>query len=491
MRRRSLSIRTRLTVVFVIATALVLVVVGSAFYATTTRSNRTEAIGRINQVMTQVEGVASKRIVPHGGMVILTTQNDVVVQVVNLADNRVWAASSVIANDPVLSHEVATVRSSYQFIIQLRDWIKRSRLAGQLSLGQAQIMTTPRGPGYLVGFIYGPSVTRANAQVVTVLLVAIPLLLVIIASIVWFAIGLALSPVEAIRRRVASIAASDLTERVPETGGDDEISRMAKTLNGMLTRLETSSRIQQEFVSNASHELRSPLTTLLATADRASHHLEDTDWKELVETIRREGRRIEYLVDDLFFLARSDERREEMRHEEVDLDEILGEEARRVRQMTTLTISTADVQPVRVWGDPTMLQRMVRNVVENAQRFALTGISFSSRYVGSMAEIEIHDDGVGVDASTSSRLFQRFVRSDEARSRAWGGTGLGLPIVAEIAQRHGGDVSFVEVASGTTIRIRVSRHECGRDSCAGNVADEDGSESSTMVNGSFLDTSTG
>jgi signal transduction histidine kinase len=458
MRRRKLSIRARLTLIFVFVTALVLVATGAGIYLVATHSNNAEAIGRINQAMAQVEVTNSKNIVPPANPLVLATKDDIVVQVTNLADNGVWAASSAIATYPVLSHEIAAVNSSYEFIIELRDWVKTSPLKGQLSLGQAQTISTPRGLGYVVGFVYGQSIARADHKVLMSLVVAIALLLLIVAFIVWFSVGLTLSPVEAIRRRVATIAANDLTERVPETGGDDEVSRLAKTLNAMLDRLEKSTRIQQEFVSNASHELRSPLTTLLATVDRASNHLDETDWVEFTDTIRREGRRIDSLVDDLFFLARSDERREEMRREEVDLDDILEEEARRVRQMTTLSISTAGVQPTRVWGDPAMLRRMVRNIVDNALRFANEEVSFSTRYVGTMAEICVHDDGTGVDVANSERLFQRFVRTDASRSRTSGGTGLGLPIVAEIALRHGGEARFITVESGSTMRIRVRRY---------------------------------
>jgi signal transduction histidine kinase len=126
--------------------------------------------------------------------------------------------------------------------------------------------------------------------------------------------------------------------------------------------------------------------------------------------------------------------------------------------MTTLSISTAGVQPTRVWGDPAMLRRMVRNIVDNALRFANEEVSFSTRYVGPMAEICVHDDGTGVDVANSERLFQRFVRTDASRSRTSGGTGLGLPIVAEIALRHGGEACFITVESGSTMSIRVRRH---------------------------------
>jgi signal transduction histidine kinase len=458
MKRRHLSIRARLTVMFVLVMTIVLVATGVAIFVLARHSTTAEAENNVTQAMTQVQVRNTHSIVPGSGVVVLPTRGEVVVQVTNLADNQVWAASSALAKYPVISREVLSVNAFNDYVVRFKPWVAHSALGRQLTLGEAQSISTPRGEGLVVGFIYGQAISRSNDKLMTSLAIAIPLILLVIASIVWFSVGLTLSPIEAIRRRVATIAANDLTERVQETGGDDEVSRMAKTLNAMLDRLEKSSRIQQEFISNASHELRSPLTTLLATVDRASNHLEETDWVEFTDTVRREGRRIDSLVDDLFFLARSDERREEMRREEVDLDDILDEEARRVRQITTLSISTAGVQPTRVWGDPAMLRRLVRNIVDNALRFANEKVSFSTRYVGPMAEICIHDDGTGVDVANSDRLFQRFVRTDAARSRTSGGTGLGLPIVAEIAQRHGGEARFISVESGSTMRIRIRRY---------------------------------
>ena len=457
MRRRHLSVRARLTAIFVLVIAVVVVSTGAVILVLARHSATAEAVSRINEAMAHVEVRNVKNIVPGQVPQVLNTGNDVVVQVTSLAKGKVWAASKAIYNYPAVSHEIVSVQANNDYIVRLLSWVAAGPLKGQLSLGQAQSILTARGPGLVVGFIYGPSIARSQHRLLTFLIGATVLLLFIVGFIVWFSVGLTLSPVEAIRRRVATIAANDLKERVPETGGDDELSRLARTLNAMLDRLETSSRIQQEFVSNASHELRSPLTTLLATVDRASNHLNGTDWGEFTDTIRREGRRIDSLVDDLFFLARSDERRETMRREEVDLDDILDEEARRVRQITTLTISTAGVQPSRVVGDPAMLRRLVRNVVDNALRFANEEVSFSTRYVGPMAEICVHDDGTGVHVINSDRLFQRFVRTDAARSRTSGGTGLGLPIVAEIAERHGGEARFITVDSGSTMRIRIRR----------------------------------
>ena len=277
MKRRQLSIRARLTLIFVLVIALVLVATSAVVLIFARHSNIAEASSNVSQMLSQVEVRDAKNIVPGAKPIVLNTRENVVVQVTNLADNQVWGASPAIYKFPVISHEVVSLNATNQYLIDLLPWVKASSLKGELSLGQAQTVLTPRGPGLVVGFIFGQSIARADHFLLVILLVAVPLLLLIVAFIVWFAVGLTLSPVEAIRRRVATIASNDLTDRVPETGGDDEVSRMARTLNAMLDRLETSSRIQQEFVSNASHELRSPLTTLLATADRASNHIDETD----------------------------------------------------------------------------------------------------------------------------------------------------------------------------------------------------------------------
>jgi signal transduction histidine kinase len=223
----------------------------------------------------------------------------------------------------------------------------------------------------------------------------------------------------------------------------------------MLDRLESSSKFQQEFVSNASHELRSPLTTLLATVERAASDQPNTDWSEVAETIIREGRRLDVIVDGLFWLARHDENQLEVERVDVDLDDLLFEESQRVRVISELATDTTAVQPTRVLGDPAMLKRMVRNVVDNAVRYADSELRFASYYEGALAVMTVANDGDGLDVEQSDHLFERFVRADPARSRTSGGTGLGLSIVAEIVTRHGGSARFVNVASGTMIELRV------------------------------------
>jgi signal transduction histidine kinase len=199
------------------------------------------------------------------------------------------------------------------------------------------------------------------------------------------------------------------------------------------------------------------LTTLLATVDRAVSDQDRANWSVAAETILREGRRLDVLIDDLFWLARNDEFQVESTRTDVDLDDLLFEESQRVRAMSDLNVDTSRVTPTRVVGDPAMLKRMIRNVVDNAARYAIQGLSFACAFEGDEAVVAVGDDGDGIDVATSERLFDRFVRADPARSRHSGGTGLGLAIVSEIVVRHGGSARFVEVESGTLIELRIRR----------------------------------
>jgi signal transduction histidine kinase len=382
---------------------------------------------------------------------------DVVVQVTNLAGTRVWAASSAIVNAPVLARTRSDFAATNALAVVLERTKRTSPFLGEISLGQVQTISTKGGPALVFGFVYGGPIEHSVTILLASVAISFPLLLLLSGALIWFGIGLALAPVESIRRRVDAIAARDLSERVPVTGGDDEIARMARTVNAMLERLEAASKFQQEFVSNVSHELRSPLTTLLATVDRAVSDEDRANWTVAAETILREGRRLDVLIDDLFWLARNDEFQVESQRIDVDLDDLLFEESQRVRAMSELGVDTSLVTPTRVVGDPAMLKRMIRNVVDNAARYAVHGLVFSSAFVGDDAVVTVGDDGDGIDVTTSARLFDRFIRADPARSRHSGGTGLGLAIVSEIVARHGGSARFVEVERGTLIELRIRR----------------------------------
>ena len=453
-RDHQLSIRARLTLIFVLAIAVILTFTGVALVNLVHRSLLNQASNQIDAVMEQTQERFATATVSSKRVLVLATVGDVVVQVTNTSDTKVWAASSAIEAAPVLAAPVADAASASGLTFQFIRNAGTEATLPELSSGEVSTITTTRGPGLIFAFVYGGAIEHSVRVLLVSLLISFPLLLLMSGGLIWLGIGLALAPVESIRRRVDAIAAEDLTERVPVTGGDDEIARMARTVNAMLDRLESASKFQQEFVSNASHELRSPLTTLLATTERAAVDPVNANWSEVADVIMREGRRLDGIIGDLFWLARHDEDHTAER-EDVDFDDLLYEEATRVRSMSDLIVDTSMVHPTRVIGDPAMLKRMIRNVVDNAMRYAQSELRFEARYDGDEAVVVVSDDGEGIDVDQSARFFDRFTRADSARSRQSGGTGLGLAIVTEIVIRHGGSARFVKVASGSEIELRV------------------------------------
>lgn len=454
--KTQLSIRARLTLTFVVALAVVLTFTGLAIVNLVHRSLVHGAANQLEGVIAETQNRLASSTLGHG-VTPLGSNGNVVIQVTNLTGTQVWAASTTIVHQPVLARAFTDFTSSNGLSIGLVKTARTAETRSQLGQGAVSYITTSRGQGFIFGFVYGAPISHSETVLVASVAISFPLLMLIAGVLIWLGVGFTLAPVEAIRRRVSAIAARDLSERVPITGGDDEIARMAKTLNAMLDRLEAASKFQQEFVSNASHELRSPLTTLLATVERARHDPNHVNWSEVAETVVREGRRLDGLIDDLFWLARNDESEIQVRRVDVDIDDLLFEEARRVRTMSDLSVDTSLVQPTRVVGDPALLKRMIRNVVDNATRFATGALGFDAHFEDDEAVVRVSDDGEGLDITQSARLFERFARSDTARSRRLGGTGLGLAIVSEVVTLHGGSARFVEVDQGATIEMRVRR----------------------------------
>ncbi|MEO7589325.1 MAG: ATP-binding protein [Arachnia sp.] len=299
------------------------------------------------------------------------------------------------------------------------------------------------------------SVERATAVLVTLLSIGIPLVLVVVAATSYMVVGRALAPVEAIRRRVAGVAIADKDARVPVPESGDEIARLAETMNSMLARLQASAETQHRFVADASHELRTPLATIRTTTELATLHPEAMDRDRAADVVLAETHRLERLVSDLLLLARSDEHGLIMEVGDVDLDDIVTGEIARVRAEGTVKV-VVDVVSVRVTGDPQHLLRAVRNLVDNALRFASTTVEVRLGVADGMAFLDVGDDGPGIPEAERERVFERFVRLDDSRERGTGGTGLGLAITREIARAHGGDVhAFASVYGGAQLRLTL------------------------------------
>lgn len=298
--------------------------------------------------------------------------------------------------------------------------------------------------------VAGRSLQNVNttlATVVGLLAVAVPLLVLLVALITRFVVGRALSPVERMRREVDSVSGTSLDRRVADPGRNDEVGRLARTMNSMLDRLEAAQRSQRRFISDASHELRSPLASLRQYAEVARSHPDQISGSELTDAVLDEGARLERLVQGMLLLARADERALEGAGAAVDVDDLALREATRLKGSTSLTVDAVAVGPARVRGDEALLGQLVRNLADNAARHATHRVAFSLRG-GRTVLLAVDDDGSGVPQAERTRIFERFVRLDEARARDSGGSGLGLAIVRDIALAHGGTVSVTDSALG-------------------------------------------
>ena len=302
-------------------------------------------------------------------------------------------------------------------------------------------------------------VVRESAAVAGRLLAfSIPILLIVVAATTWIIVGRALAPVEEIRKEVTSISAAELHRRVPEAAGNDEITRLAKTMNDMLERLERSRSKQEHLVSDASHELRNPIAALRQYAEVALAYPDKTDSTSLANDVLTESLRLQDLAEDLLLLARVDEEALALSAVAVDMDDIVLEEAERLKKTTDLRIETSDVSAARLRGDRSQLQRVVRNLADNAARHAGSCVRFAVVEEESQISLVIDDDGAGIPSEAREAVFERFTRLDTARDRQQGGAGLGLAIVTEIVAAHGGTTSVEDAPlGGARFRIVLPR----------------------------------
>ncbi|WP_258038665.1 cell wall metabolism sensor histidine kinase WalK, partial [Streptomyces sp. SM12] len=286
------------------------------------------------------------------------------------------------------------------------------------------------------------------------LLVGFPVLLVVVAGVTWLVTWRALRPVEGIRRELAAIMHSeDLSRRVPEPQTRDEIGRLADTTNETLAALERSVDRQRRFVADASHELRSPIASLRTQLEVGQAHPELLDLPGAVkDTVR-----LQTLAADLLLLARLDAGERPVAAGRVELAELVAEQVGERggerggadgADGRPVTVTADRLEPVAVPGSAGMLERVLINLLDNAERHAAGRVRAGVRRDGGDAVLEVADDGAGVDAAQRERIFQRFVRLDEARSRDAGGAGLGLAIARDVAERHGGTLTVDAAPEG-------------------------------------------
>jgi signal transduction histidine kinase len=436
---RRYSLRTRLMCLGAGGLAIGLLVGGAVmlvvFSVTLQRSVDAEATQAGEDVARLVEEDALPNPLPVAG--------EQLVQVVD-ADHRVLAAS--IGADrltPILrDSELAEVRGGG------RLYIDGERIG---LTGPVRVVAVPAGDSTVLVAKPMADLLHSMERMRIGLLVVFPLLVVAVAVVAWRVIGATLRPVEALRAGAAEITAAGRPAKLPVPGSEDEIHRLAVTLNDMLDRLEAARVRQRAFVADAAHELRSPLANMRTQLEVSLRLAGRTDWSAVAGDLLADTQRLARLVDDLLLLARTDEARvRERAVEPVELGGLLRAVAERHE-----SVSVVDGEPLWTEGEPEALHRVVANLVDNAVRHARSRVVLAAIPDGQFQLITVTDDGPGIPAANRERVFDRFTRLDDARARDAGGAGLGLAIVRELVRRHGGTVRLAAADPGVRAEVRL------------------------------------
>jgi signal transduction histidine kinase len=310
-------------------------------------------------------------------------------------------------------------------------------------------VATPGGPFTVIVGSPLDGVRRSVSALEGTLAVGLPFLVALVAGLAWVVTGRALRPVEAMRAEVEAISGGTLHRRVPDPDSGDEVSRLARTMNAMLDRLEGASTRQRQFVSDASHELRSPVAAIRTQLEVALAE-PDADWPAVARKALGEEARLETLVSDLLLLASTDEQRELHGAIDVDVAALAREEAARPRRLpVSVDVVPVDAAACLVVGRSDQLTRVVANLLDNACRYAQTEVRVSVAHENGDVRLLVDDDGPGIPAEDRDRVFERFTRLDAARVRAeLGSAGLGLALVRAVVERHHGTVRVDEAPNG-------------------------------------------
>lgn len=327
----------------------------------------------------------------------------------------------------------------------------------------SRVIDTPDGPAVLHVVENGDDIEDAMRDLTAALALGLPAVVAALATVMWWLTGRTLRPVDRIRAQVDSISGAPSDQRVDVPDRDDEISRLAATMNRMLDRLADSAERQRRFVADAAHELRTPLTRIRTNVDVDLAHPDRADPTATNAAIRDEAIGLQELIDDLLHLARSDADEMDRRHEPVDLDDIVIEEIGELRAAhPSLTVDATAVSAAHVRGDAGQLRRAVRNVLGNAARHAGSTVGVALTEHHGVVDLAIADDGPGVPVGDRERIFERFARVEDARSRSGGGSGLGLAIARDIVTAHGGSIVYDDAHhGGARFVIRIPTADAG------------------------------
>ena len=287
------------------------------------------------------------------------------------------------------------------------------------------------------------SVNDSGRSLTALLLVGLPLLVLVMGFITWLTTNRALKPIETMRRDVESMTAGKLDERVTVPAPNDEVRRLALTMNDLIDRIEQAQRFQNQFVENASHELRSPLASLRVQLEVWRANTSEAESGLAREHLLSETIRLQLLVDDLLDASQISQNRSVLMGV-IDLDDVIFDVVQRIRVTTRHSINLGNVSAGQIRANLSQMERLVTNLVDNAVRHCVSVVSLGLAETDSHVVLTVADDGPGIPLADRRRIFDRFERIDDGRGRSEGGFGLGLSIVASIARSHDATVEVAD-----------------------------------------------
>ena len=437
-RRSGATLRTRTTILATALTAITLVAGGVALVLALQGQLTVRDDGLSRSRVTDLLALAERGQLP---ATLRNIDDEGVAQVVSI-DGSVLAASTNIASRPA----IADVDAGPEPVVRTLE----APDDGEIEEYRVWMAEGPSPDGPVTVFVGTSleSVSEATRTLRSALLVGVPLALLLLAGALWWVLGRALRRMDKIREEVDAIDEDRLDHRLPESSVDDEVGRLAATMNRMLERLEAAQTRQRSFVADASHDLQSPLAAQRAQLEVALAHPGRTDSATLGREILATTAQMEHLVRDLLFLAAADAGATGPRSVPMDLEDVVLEEVSRARTVASVAIDTARVSAAPALADRDDVERIVRNLLDNALAHARTAVEVHASAEPEGARLDVVDDGPGIAEADRERIFDRFHRGDPARSRHTSGSGLGLAIARTLAERNGGTLVLAAPAGG-------------------------------------------
>jgi signal transduction histidine kinase len=400
-----------------------------------------QLVDRVDEVQLLIDHQRLTRILaPTGREVgqvqVIAPNGDVVAVTPGLADST---RLDVIDEPPLGEQTTATV-----------DGATIGGIPGQQYRMVARTIDSAVGPLTIFAVTSLDSADRAERDLRNSLIIGVPLLVALAAFLIYRVVTRALAPVDAMRAEVDRIEAADLSGRVEAGSSDDEIANLGLTLNRMLDRLETESRRQQLFAAAASHELRSPLSTIRTELEVGLTYPDRAEWTKVAEDSLIEVARLEDLTRDLRMLTRS-RSMQASAAVPIELSEVVASEVALRRPERGIRYETA-LASAPMTADPDAVVRVVRNLFDNAERHAASEIRVIVTSDTNGIVLTVANDGPAIPEAERERIFEPFMRLDEARSLDIGGSGLGLAIARSIMTALGGSIVAAAVESGAEFR---------------------------------------